>query len=101
MHFMHKYTYLINGVYLLTETPRPNLQEVKLPFNIFKESIPLATSYIRWSDDGQTFGHSLHIQESEIVTEQKEKDFKLSHLLLKKQNPPIIFLHKKGFKCKI
>jgi site-specific DNA recombinase len=77
MHFMHKYTYLINGVYLLTETPRPNLQQVNLPFNIFKDSIPLATSYIRWSDDGQTFGHSLHIQESEIVARAKREGFQV------------------------
>lgn len=74
---MHKYTYLINGVYLLTETPRPNLKEVDLPCNIFKDHISIITSYIRWSDDGQTIGHSLHIQESEIVARAKKEGFKI------------------------
>src|SRR5690606_8184153 len=54
-----------------------NLLQVNLPFNIFKDSIPLATSYIRWSDDGQTFGHSLHIQESEIVARAKREGFQV------------------------
>lgn len=63
MNFKHKYCYLINDIYLITDRIRPKYTPTKLPFNIRKDNIKVATAYIRWSDDKQTSGHSLQIQE--------------------------------------
>lgn len=75
MSIKHKYFYIVNGLYLVTEEKRPDLEEVTVPWNIYKDPIKLAVGYIRWSDEKQNNGHSLSIQESEIIWKAKALGF--------------------------
>jgi site-specific DNA recombinase len=82
MSFEHKFVYLINDVYLITDRARPKYEPAELPFNIYKDSIKVSTAYIRWSDDKQTSGHSLQIQELEIVARAKLEDYQVVVLFI-------------------
>lgn len=75
MSILHKYTYNVNGIYLVTEEERPELNLVELPMNIYREPVKLAAGYIRWSDEKQTKGFSLSIQEREITSKAKTLGF--------------------------
>ena len=66
---------MVNVLYLVTEEERPDLEEVTVPWNIYKDPIKLAVGYIRWSDEKQNNGHSLSIQESEIIWKAKALGF--------------------------
>jgi site-specific DNA recombinase len=81
---VHKYAYEINGVYILTDEIRPNLEPVTLPFNMYKDPVKVATAYIRWSDEGQSDGHSLYIQEREIVARAKLEGIKVIVMFIDK-----------------
>lgn len=83
MNFKHKYCYLINDVYLITDRIRPKYTPAaEMPFNIQKDSIKVATAYIRWSDDKQTSGHSLQIQELEIIARAKLEGYQVVVLFI-------------------
>ncbi|MGG0251807.1 recombinase family protein [Peribacillus frigoritolerans] len=75
MSFLHKYIYNVNGIYLVTEEERPELEIVELPWHMYKDPVKLATGYIRWSDEKQTKGFSLSIQEREITIKAKSLGF--------------------------
>lgn len=82
MNFKHKYCYLINDVYLITDRERPKYTPAELPFNIYKDTIKVITAYIRWSDDKQTSGHSLQIQELEIIARAKLEGYQVVVLFI-------------------
>lgn len=75
MSIKHKYFYNVNDIYLVTEEKRPDFEEVDLPWNIYKDPIKLAVGYIRWSDEKQNSGHSLSIQETDILIKAKSLGF--------------------------
>lgn len=75
MNIMFKYTYLENGVYVISEEERPGFNQCILPWNISKDSVKLAVGYIRWSDEKQNNGHSFSIQEREIIIKAKSRGF--------------------------
>lgn len=82
MNFEHKYSYLINDVYLITDRVRPKYAPAELPFNIYEDGIKVSTAYIRWSDEKQTSGHSLQIQELEIVARAKLEGYQVVVLFI-------------------
>jgi site-specific DNA recombinase len=82
MNIKHKYVYLVNKVYLITDRVRPKYEQIELPFNIYKDSIKVATAYIRWSDDKQSSGHSLQIQELEVVARAKVEGYQVVILFI-------------------
>ncbi|MBK3497234.1 recombinase family protein [Viridibacillus sp. YIM B01967] len=68
MNKMFKYSYVENGVYVITEGERKDLQPAELPCNLSKESMEIAVAYTCWSD-------SLSIQEKEIILKAKNNGF--------------------------
>ncbi|WP_185806781.1 recombinase family protein [Bacillus salinus] len=82
MNFEHKYVYLVNDMFLVTDRPRPKYKEDTLPFNIYKDTIKVLTGYVRWSDDSQTLGHSLEIQESVILSRAKLEGYQVVVLFI-------------------
>lgn len=82
MSFEHKYVYLVNDMFLVTDRPRPKYEQVNLPCNIYKDPIKVMTGYVRWSDDSQTLGHSLEIQESVIISRAKLEGYQVVVLFI-------------------
>lgn len=82
MSIEHKYCYLLNGVYLITDQPRPEYEQVTPPFNIFKDILKVLVAYVRWSDRGQTLGHSLEMQEREIIARAKMEGYQIVVLFI-------------------
>ena len=73
----HKYCYYENGVYVITEEERANYTPVILKWDIFNDNVKLAVGYVRWSDEKQNKGHSLAIQEREIILRAKLEGFQV------------------------
>jgi DNA invertase Pin-like site-specific DNA recombinase len=69
-------------MFLITDRPRPNYEQVALPYNIYKDQVKVLTGYIRWSDDSQTLGHSLEIQESVILSRAKIEGYQVVVLFI-------------------
>ncbi|MFS0865341.1 recombinase family protein [Fredinandcohnia sp. 179-A 10B2 NHS] len=82
MSFEHKHVYLVNDMFLVTDRPRPKYEPVNLPCNIYKDPIKVMTGYVRWSDDSQTLGHSLEIQESVIISRAKLEGYQVVVLFI-------------------
>lgn len=77
MSIGHRYVYFLDGTYLLSELERPMLENAVLPFELNDDSINVAAGYIRWSDKMQDDGHSLVIQEKEVVAKAKNENFQV------------------------
>lgn len=82
MSFEHKNVYTVNGMYLITDRPRPNYEQVTLPFNIYMDPVKILTGYVRWSDDKQTYGHSLEMQESVVISRAKLEGYQVVVLFI-------------------
>lgn len=82
MNFKHKYVYLVNDVYLITDRPRPKYEQVDFPFNVYKDIIKILTGYVRWSDDKQTSAHSLQIQELQVIARAKKEGYQVVILFI-------------------
>lgn len=75
MTIKHKYYYVENGFYIITEDKRINSIETTQPWDLYKDQINLVIGYIRWSDASQTSGHSYSIQESAVIARAKKLGF--------------------------
>ena len=71
MSIEHKYCYIFDGIYFITKQSSLNYTQVTMPFNIYKDKLKILTAYVRWSDRGQTLGHSLEMQVREIIARAK------------------------------
>lgn len=70
-----KFAYYENDVYIITEKERPNLTLSTLPWSIYEDTVKVATGYIRWSDEKQSSGHSLSIQERAIIIKAQSQGY--------------------------
>lgn len=75
MSIEHKYCYIINDVYLITKQVNLNYEQVTMPFDIYKDKLKILAAYVRWSDRGQTFGHSLEMQLRQIIARAKMEGY--------------------------
>lgn len=48
-----------------------------IPFNIYKDKLKILAAYVRWSDRGQTLGHSLEMQVREIIARAKIEGYQI------------------------
>lgn len=77
MSIEHKYCYVFNGVYLITKQHNLSYEQVTMPFNIYKDKLKILVAYVRWSDRGQTLGHSLEMQVREIIARAKIEGYQI------------------------
>lgn len=82
MSIEHKYCYVYNGVYLITKQPSLEYEQVSMPFNIYKDKLKILAAYVRWSDRGQTLGHSLEMQVREIIARAKIEGYQIVILFI-------------------
>ncbi|SKC08831.1 Resolvase, N terminal domain [Lysinibacillus sp. AC-3] len=77
MNKRHKFYYIENGVYVITEEERPDYTPTNIKWDIFNDNVRLAVGYVRWSDEKQNKGHSLAIQEREIILRAKVEGYQV------------------------
>lgn len=73
----HIHIYLENDIYLITEIERPFYTPAEIPLGLLDQFNKVAVGYLRWSDKNQNEGHSLEIQEKEIIARAKHEGFKV------------------------
>ncbi|MBK3496991.1 hypothetical protein JFL43_19430 [Viridibacillus sp. YIM B01967] len=82
MSIEHKYCYIFDDVYLITKHASLNYTQVAMPCNIYKDKLKILAAYVRWSDRGQTLGHSLEIQVREIIARSKIEGYQIVILFI-------------------